>query len=76
MSTGIHGIRDIKQIHQRTPKKQKEVLVDVADETSNQFRASLNIVRQNLPEKLFSGLFGSGANRVRAAARALHDKFD
>jgi hypothetical protein len=68
VSIGIHGIRDIKQIHQKIPKKQREDMTDVADETPNKLKVSLNIVRQNLPEELFSGLFGSGANRVRTAA--------
>jgi hypothetical protein len=43
-------------------------VIDTEDSTPNQSIVSLNIVQQTLPEELFSGLFGSGANRVRAAA--------
>ena len=68
VSTGIQGIRNIKQTHQKTPKKPKEDVIDTEDSTPNQSIVSLNIVQQTLPEELFSGLFGSGANRVRAAA--------
>ena len=68
VSTGIQGIRNIKQTHQKTPKKPKEDVIDTEDSTPNQSKVSLNIVQQTLPEELFSGLFGSGANRVRAGA--------
>jgi hypothetical protein len=43
-------------------------VIDTEDSTTNQSEVSLNIVQQTLPEELFSGLFGSGANRVRAGA--------
>jgi hypothetical protein len=60
------GIREIKQTHQRTPKKQRENFLDTG--VQNLSDVSLSAVQQNLPEALLLGLFGPKANLVRTVA--------
>ena len=69
ISTGIQGIRELKQScrTQRTPKRQKDDVVDDPDERQQRMNLSPHGIQQTLPKELFVGLFGSGAGRVRAA---------